>query len=100
MELDEQTRTEVEAAAFRKLVTHLRERTDVQNIALMDLAGFCRNCMSRWYQEAAEEKGMSLDKAGAREIIYGMPYAEWKAKYQTEATPEQQAAFEKKRTES
>jgi len=100
MELDEQTRTEVEAAAFRKLVTHLRERTDVQNIALMDLAGFCRNCMSRWYQEAAEEKGMSLDKAGAREIIYGMPYAEWKAKYQTEATPEQQAAFKKKRTES
>ena len=100
MELNEQTRTEVEAAAFRKLVTHLRERTDVQNIALMDLAGFCRNCMSRWYQEAAEEKGMSLDKAGAREIIYGMPYAEWKAKYQTEATPEQQAAFKKKRTES
>jgi len=100
MELDEQTRIELEAAAFRTLVTHLRERTDVQNIALMDLAGFCRNCMSRWYQEAAEAKGMSLDKAGAREIIYGMPYAEWKAKYQTEATPEQKAAFEKKRSES
>ena len=100
MELDEQTRTELEAAAFRKLVAHLRERTDVQNIALMDLAGFCRNCMSRWYQEAAEAKGMSLDKAGAREIIYGMPYAEWKAKHQTEATPEQQAAFAKNHSES
>ncbi|MDH3656016.1 MAG: DUF1244 domain-containing protein [Myxococcales bacterium] len=100
MELDEQTRTELEAAAFRKLVAHLRERTDVQNIALMDLAGFCRNCMSRWYQEAAEAKGLSLDKAAAREIVYGMPYSEWKAKYQTEATPEQQAAFAKKRSES
>ncbi len=100
MELDEQTRTELEAAAFRKLVAHLRERTDVQNIALMDLAGFCRNCMSRWYQEAAKAKGMSLDKAGAREIVYGMPYAEWKAKYQTDVTPEQKAAFEKTRTES
>ena len=100
MELDEQTRTELEAAAFRKLVAHLRDRTDVQNIALMDLAGFCRNCMSRWYQEAAEAKGLSLDKAAAREIVYGMPYSEWKAKYQTEATPEQQAAFAKKRSES
>ncbi|MGB5376177.1 MAG: DUF1244 domain-containing protein [Polyangiales bacterium] len=100
MELDEQTRTELEAAAFRKLVAHLRERTDVQNIALMDLAGFCRNCMSRWYQEAAEAKGMRLDKAGAREIVYGMPYSEWKAKYQTEATPQQKAAFKKNRSES
>lgn len=100
MELDEQTRTELEAAAFRRLVAHLRERTDVQNIALMDLAGFCRNCMSRWYQEAAEAKDLDLDKEGAREIIYGMPYAEWKAKFQTEATPEQQAAFEKRRRES
>ncbi|MBT8451631.1 MAG: DUF1244 domain-containing protein [Deltaproteobacteria bacterium] len=100
MELDQQTRTELEAAAFRKLVAHLRERTDVQNIALMDLAGFCRNCMSRWYQEAAEAKDLDLDKEGAREIIYGMPYAEWKAKFQTEATPEQQAAFEKRRSES
>ena len=97
MELDEQTRTELEAAAFRKLVAHLRERTDVQNIALMDLAGFCRNCMSRWYQEAAEAKGLDLDKKGAREIIYGMPYDEWKAKHQTEATPEQKAAFENRR---
>jgi len=100
MELDEQTRTELEAAAFRALVAHLRERTDVQNIALMDLAGFCRNCMSRWYQEAAEAKGIPLDKEGAREIIYGMPYAEYKAKHQTEATPEQQAAFAKNRRKS
>ena len=100
MELDEQTRTELEAAAFRTLVAHLRERTDVQNIALMDLAGFCRNCMSRWYQEAAEAKGIPLDKEGAREIIYGMPYAEWKVKHQTEATPEQQAAFAKNRSKS
>jgi hypothetical protein len=100
MELDEQTRTELEAAAFRTLVAHLRERTDVQNIALMDLAGFCRNCMSRWYQEAAEAKGIPLDKEGAREIIYGMPYAEYKAKHQTEATPEQQAAFAKNRRKS
>ena len=93
MELDERTRTELEAAAFRKLVDHLRERTDVQNIALMDLAGFCRNCMSRWYQEAAEAKGLALDKAGAREIIYGMPYAEWKENHQQEATAEQLAAL-------
>lgn len=100
MELDERTRTELEAAAFRKLVAHLRERTDVQNIALMDLAGFCRNCMSRWYQDAAEAKGLSLDKAAAREILYGMPYADWKAKYQTEATPEQEAAFRKHRSET
>ena len=83
MDIDEQTRIELEAAAFRSLVTHLRERTDVQNIDLMELAGFCRNCMSRWYQEAAEAKGLSLDKAGAREIIYGMPYEEWKEKFQT-----------------
>ena len=94
MELDERTRTELEAAAFRKLVDHLRERTDVQNIALMDLAGFCRNCMSRWYQEAAEAKGLALDKAAAREIIYGMPYAEWKEMHQREATEEQLAAYE------
>ena len=100
MELDEKTATELEAAAFRRLVEHLRERTDVQNIALMELAGFCRNCMSRWYQEAANEKGLPLDKEGAREIVYGMPYGEWKAKYQTEATPEQKAAFEKRQGES
>lgn len=95
MNLDAQTQTELEAATFRRLVEHLRDRTDVQNIALMELAGFCRNCLSRWYQEAAEERGLPLDKAGARRIIYGMPYDEWKRKYQTEATPEQKAAFEK-----
>lgn len=92
--IDEQTRIELEAAAFRRLVEHLRERTDVQNIDLMNLSGFCRNCLSRWYQEAANERGLDLDKDGAREIVYGMPFAEWKAKYQTEATAEQKAAFE------
>ena len=95
MELDEQTQIELESAAFRRLLEHLRERTDVQNIAMMELAGFCRNCLSRWYQEAAEERGVPLEKDGARELIYGMPYAAWKEKYQTEATPEQKAAFEK-----
>jgi len=95
MEFDDRTQTDLEAAAFRQLVEHLRERTDVQNIAMMELAGFCRNCLSRWYQEAAEAKGIDLDKEGARELIYGMPYAEWKEKYQTEATPEQKAAFGK-----
>jgi hypothetical protein len=95
MDIDNQTRTELESAAFQRLVEHLRERTDVQNIALMELAGFCRNCLSRWYMEAAEARGLSLDQAGAREIIYGMPYEEWKEKYQTEATPAQKAAFEK-----
>ena len=91
--MDEQTRIELEAAVFRHLVSHLRERTDVQNIDLMNLAGFCRNCLSKWYRAAAEEKGLSLDYEAAREIIYGMPYEEWKSKYQKEATPEQQAAF-------
>lgn len=95
MKIDEQTQVELESAAFRRLVEHLRERTDVQNIAMMELAGFCRNCLSRWYQEAAEDKGLALDKAGARQIVYGMPYDEWKEKYQTEATREQKAAFEK-----
>jgi hypothetical protein len=97
-EIDEATRTELEAAAFRRLVAHLRDRTDAQNIDMMNLAGFCRNCLSRWYQEAAAERGIELDKEGAREIIYGMPYAEWKAKHQTDATPEQQAAFAKAET--
>ena len=83
MELDAQTRMELESLAFRRLVEHLRERTDVQNIDLMNLAGFCRNCLSRWYQEAAEAKGLAIDKEGAREIVYGMPYGEWKEKYQT-----------------
>ena len=83
--MDEQTRTEIEAAAFRRLVAHLRERTDVQNIDLMELAGFCRNCLSKWYRAAAEERGVELDDATAREIVYGMPYSEWKEKYQREA---------------
>ena len=91
--MDETTRTELEAAAFRRLVQHLRERTDVQNIDLMNLAGFCRNCLSNWYQDAAAEHDIELSKPEAREIVYGMPFEEWKAKYQTEATPEQQAKF-------
>ena len=82
--MDEATRTELEAAAFRRLVEHLRERSDVQNIELMDLAGFCRNCLSNWYQEAAAAKGVALSKEEAREIIYGMPYETWKAMFQRE----------------
>jgi hypothetical protein len=93
-ELDPATRTELEAAAFRRLVQHLRERTDVQNIDLMNLAGFCRNCLSKWYRAAAEEKGIALSDPDAREIIYGMPYREWQAKHQTEASAAQKAAFE------
>ncbi len=93
MSIDEKTQTELEAAAFRRLVSHLRERTDVQNIDLMNLGGFCRNCLSKWYRAAAEERGLDLDYDAAREIVYGMPYAEWKDKYQTEATAEQKAAF-------
>ena len=92
-EFDAQTRTELEAAAFRRLVGHLRERTDVQNIDLMNLAGFCRNCLSRWYREEAAERGIEIADPDAREIVYGMPYKEWQAKYQTEASPEQKAAF-------
>jgi hypothetical protein len=82
--MDDKTRTELEAAAFRHLVEHLRERTDVQNIDLMELAGFCRNCLSTWYLEAADERGITLSKDAAREIVYGMPYEDWKAKFQTE----------------
>ena len=92
--MDERTRTELEAAAFRRLVAHLREHTEVQNIDLMNLASFCRNCLSKWYRAAAEDKGLSLSYDEAREIIYGMPYAEWKERYQREATPAQQAAFQ------
>ncbi|MEM8649551.1 MAG: DUF1244 domain-containing protein [Pseudomonadota bacterium] len=92
--MDDATRTELEAAAFRRLVAHLRERTDVQNIDLMNLSGFCRNCLSNWYQEAANDKGIEMDKPSAREIVYGMPYDEWKSKHQTEATDAQRAAFE------
>jgi hypothetical protein len=92
-DLDKATQTELEAAAFRRLVEHLRTRTDVQNIDLMNLAGFCRNCLSKWYRAAAEEKGVALSDPDAREIVYGMPYKEWQAKYQTEATAEQKAKF-------
>ena len=83
----------IEAAVFRRLLAHLDSRKDVQNIELMNLAGFCRNCLSKWYAEAAAEEGRSLDKEAAREIVYGMPYDEWKARFQTEATPEQAAEF-------
>ncbi len=93
IEMDPTTRTELEAAAFRRLVEHLRERTDVQNIDLMNLAGFCRNCLSRWYREAAEARDVILSDPEAREIVYGMPYKEWQAKNQRPATAEQQAAF-------
>jgi len=93
--MDEQTRLEVEAAAFRHLVEHLRQRTDVQNIDLMNLAGFCRNCLSKWYRAEAEARGVEMDYEQAREIIYGMPYSEWKARYQSEASAEQKAAFER-----
>jgi len=92
-EIDPQTQLELEAAAFRRLVGHLRERTDVQNIDMMNLAGFCRNCLSKWYAAAANDKDIALSKDEAREIVYGMPYAEWKAQHQTPATPEQHAAF-------
>ncbi|MGP1254475.1 DUF1244 domain-containing protein [Algihabitans albus] len=91
--MDEQTRTELEAAAFRALRDHLRQRTDVQNIDLMNLSGFCRNCLSRWYQEAANERGIEMGKDDAREIVYGMPYDEWRSKHQTEASAEQKQAF-------
>ena len=92
--MNKQTQTELEAAAFRRLVGHLRERTDVQNIDLMILAGFCRNCLADWYREAAEEKGIAVTKDEAREFVYGEPFAEWKKKHQPEATPEQVAAVE------
>ncbi len=91
--MDEAARTELEAAAFRALRDHLRDRTDVQNIDLMTLAGFCRNCLSRWYQEASEARGLPMSKDEAREIVYGMPYAEWVARYQTEASPGAREAF-------
>ena len=97
--MDETTRTELEAAAFRRLVSHLQERTDVQNIDLMNLGGFCRNCLSRWYQEAAASKGLNIDKDAAREIVYGMPYTEWRDKYQVEANADKLAAFEKNKPE-
>ncbi len=91
--MDEKTRTELEASAFRALVGHFRERTDVQNIDLMILSGFCRNCLSKWYRAAAEERGIDMSYDDAREIVYGMPYGEWQDKHQLEATPEQKAAY-------
>lgn len=95
-EIDEQTRTELEAAAFRALIHHLMEkRPDVQNIDLMNLGGFCRNCLSRWYQEAANARGIEMGKDEAREIVYGMPYGDWVAKNQSEATDQQKADFKK-----
>ena len=93
--MDDKTRTELEAAAFRRLLEHLRKRTDVQNIALMNLADFCRNCLSNWMKDAADAKGIAMTKDESREAIYGMPFEEWKAKYQREATAEQIGAFEK-----
>ncbi len=92
-DIDAATTVELEAAAFRSLVEHLRTRNDVQNIDLMNLAGFCRNCLSRWYREAAEARGIALSDPDAREIIYGMPYKEWQAKNQKQASPEQLASF-------
>ena len=94
-ELDSEIRTTLEAEVLETLLAHLRKRSDVQNIDLMNLAGFCRNCLSRWFQEAAERHGVDLDKEASRAIVYGMPYAEWKDRYQSEATPEQAEAFEK-----
>jgi hypothetical protein len=94
-EIDARIRIELEAAAFRRLVQHFRDRPHVQNIDVMNLAGFCRNCLSKWYKSAAEAKGIELSYDAAREIIYGMPYDEWKARHQTEASAEQQAGFAK-----
>ena len=93
--MDDQTRTELEAAVYRRLVEHLRQRTDVQNIDLMNLAGFCRNCLSNWMKDAADGKGLAMTKDESREIVYGMPYYQWRAKHQKDATPEQKAAFDK-----
>jgi uncharacterized protein len=93
--MDDTTRTELEAAVYRKLVEHLRTRTDVQNIDLMNLAGFCRNCLSNWMKDAADEKGLPMSKDQSREIVYGEPYDQWRVKHQKEASAEQKAAFEK-----
>ena len=93
--IDDKTRIELEAAVYRKLVDHLRTRTDVQNIDLMNLAGFCRNCLSRWYREEAGARGIDIADPKAREVVYGMPYDEWKAKFQKEASSDQKKAFEK-----
>ena len=97
--MDQKQRSEVEAAVLRRLIAHLDERKDVQNIDLMNLAGFCRNCLSRWYVTACREAGISMDYDEAREIVYGMPYGEWKKRYQTPATGEQLAAFAERNPE-
>ena len=97
--MDKATKTKLEAAAFRRLITHLQKRTDVQNIDMMNLSGFCRNCMSRWYRQAAEDRDIEMTDTEARAIIYGMEYADWKAQYQTEATAEQKAAYKKNHAE-
>jgi hypothetical protein len=93
--MDDKTQTELEAAVYRRLVEHLRQRTDVQNIELMNLAGFCRNCLSNWMKDAADAKGLPMTKEQSREIVYGEPFEQWKAKHQKEASPEKKAAFEK-----
>ena len=93
--MDDNTRTELEAAVYRRLVEHLRARTDVQNIDMMNLAGFCRNCLSNWMKDAADAKGVPMSKDESRQIVYGEPYEQWRAKYQTEASAEKKAAFEK-----
>jgi hypothetical protein len=93
--MDDKTRTELEAAVYRRLVDHLRRRTDVQNIDLMNLAGFCRNCLSNWMKEAADAQGIPMTKDQSREIVYGEPFEQWKAKHQKEASAEQKAAFAK-----
>jgi uncharacterized protein len=95
MATDQKTRTELEAAVYRRLVEHLRSRTDVQNIDMMNLAGFCRNCLSNWMKDAADAKGVRMSKDESREVVYGMPFSEWRDKYQKDASPAQKAAFEK-----
>ena len=95
--MDDKTRTELEAAVYRRLVEHLRSRTDVQNIDLMNLAGFCRNCLSNWMKEAADAKGLAMSKDESREVVYGMPFDEWRNKYQKKASPDRKEAFEKSR---
>ncbi|MCB1431188.1 MAG: DUF1244 domain-containing protein [Alphaproteobacteria bacterium] len=94
MNIDDKTKTELEAAVYRRLLEHLRQRTDVQNIDMMNLAGFCRNCLSNWFEDAAKDQGVEVSRDEVRTMVYGMPYAEWKAKHQTEATPEQKAAYD------
>ena len=95
MDIDDKTKTELEAAVFRRLVEHLRTRGDVANIDLMNLAGFCRNCLSNWFEEAAKVRGLAVLRDEARQMVYGMPYEDWKAKYQSEASPAQSQAFDK-----